>query len=53
MLCGDSWFLLGSIFEQDDKTKAKLLYENALQNPALNEEAKQAITQKLTEFQKP
>ncbi len=49
----DSWFLLGNLYEQDDKTKAKQLYEKALQNKALNDEVKQAITQKLTEFQQP
>ena len=47
----DSWFLLGSIYEETDKEKAKKLYEQALKYEGLNDEARQAITQKLTEFQ--
>jgi Flp pilus assembly protein TadD len=47
----DSWFLLGSIYEMDSSSgKAKALYERALKTELLEEDAKQAISQKLAEM---
>ena len=47
----DSWFLLGSIYEKDSTSgKAKALYEKALKTEVLEDDAKQAISQKLSEM---
>ena len=47
----DSWFLLGNMYEQDNKLDAaKSLYQRAIDNQFLDEETKQAISQKLNEL---